>query len=428
MAQIKSIKALEILDSRGTPTLEVILTTDSNVVAKAKIPSGASTGEHEALELRDGDKKRYFGKGVLKAKANVDGPINDLLKGKSIFDQEKNDLLMIEADGTENKSKFGANAILGASLAMAVAAAKEKKIPLYKCLRKQDSYIIPCPMMNIINGGAHGDNMLDYQEFMIRPKGADDFKEALRWGAETFHSLKSLLKEKGYSTSVGDEGGFAPNLSSHEEALDLIVSAIKKAGYRPGEDISIALDLAASEFYDKTAKKYIEKKKKLKNQSFKELSAQEMVNHLENLIKQYPIDSIEDGLDENDWDGWKLLTEQLGNKIQLVGDDIFVTNPKFLKKAIDNKIANSILIKLNQIGTLTETLKTIDLAHKNGYTIVISHRSAETEDSFIADLAVACNAGQIKTGSLSRSERLVKYNRLLEIEDELKDNCDFAAT
>jgi enolase len=425
MSKIASIHAIEILDSRGYPTVEVILTTDRKIVVRAKVPSGASTGEHEALELRDNDKKRYFGKGVLKPVQIVNSTLNYLLKDEDVFDQEKLDKKMIEADGTENKENFGANAILGVSLAIAKAAAATKNLELYRYLGKDKAHILPCPMMNIINGGAHGDNMLEFQEFMIRPKGAPSFKEAVRYGSEVFHSLKKILKEKGYSTSVGDEGGFAPNLKSNEEALDYIVQAIEKAGYRPKEDVSIALDIAASEFYDKEEKKYIEKKKKKAGQPYFKKSSHEIVDYLETLTKKYPIDSIEDALDENDWDGWKYLTEKLGS-IQIVGDDLFVTNPKFLQKGIDQKTANAILIKLNQIGTLTETLKTIELAKKNNYSTVISHRSGETEDTFIADLSVATSAYQIKTGSMSRSDRVAKYNRLLEIEDELKEKAVFA--
>ncbi len=425
MSKITAIKALEILDSRGTPTVEVMLTTDSGITAKAKIPSGASTGEHEALELRDGDKNRYFGKGVTKAVANVNGPIQKLLKGKSVMDQEKLDHEMIEADGTENKSKFGANAILGASMAIARAAAMEKKAPLFVHLGGEKATLLPVPMMNVINGGAHADSSLDFQEFMIFPKGAPNFKEALRWGAEVFHTLKGLLKKKGYATSVGDEGGFAPMLSSDEEALELMVKAIKTAGYEPEKQIGIALDPASSEFFDKTTKKYYEKKKKLAGKNFQSKTSKEQISYLEELVKKYPIDSIEDGLDENDWEGWKHLTKELGKKIQIVGDDLFVTNTNFLQKGINEHAANSILIKLNQIGTLTETLEAIHLAQSNGFTTVISHRSAETEDSFIADLAVATRSGQIKTGSLSRSERICKYNRLLEIEDMLGDKAQY---
>jgi enolase len=426
MTKIKQLEALEILDSRGNPTVEVILTTSNNIVAKAKVPSGASTGEKEALELRDKDPKRYLGKGVKKAVENVNTHIRKLLIGEDVFDQEKLDNKMIEADGTDNKEKFGANAILGASLAIVRAAAKEKKVPLYEYLGGKKATMLPCPMMNIINGGAHADSPLDFQEFMIQPIGAKTFSEALRFGAETFHNLKAILKEKGHATSVGDEGGFAPKLASNEEALELIVQAIEKAGYKPLEQIAIALDPAASEFFDKNTKKYIEKKKKRNNQEYISRSSEEMIDYFKNLSNKYPIISIEDALDENDWNGWKILTEKLGKEIQIVGDDLFVTNIKFLEKGIKEHSANSILIKLNQIGTLTETLKTIHLAHKNNYTTVISHRSGETEDTFIADLAVATNAGQIKTGSLSRSDRIAKYNRLLEIEFELKDKAHFA--
>lgn len=421
MSKISSLHALEILDSRGNPTIEVILTTDKNIIAKAKVPSGASTGEHEALELRDNDPKRYLGKGVLKAVKNVNTSLNSLLKGESVFDQEKIDKMMIEKDGTDNKSTFGANATVGVSIAVIKAAALTKKMEIYKYLKKESSYILPCPMMNIINGGAHADNCLEIQEFMIRPVGAPSFKEALRWGSETFHTLKKILKDKGFATSVGDEGGFAPNLKDSDEALSLITQAIEKAGYKPKDQISIALDVAASEFFDEGKKLYIEKKKKKLLQPFFEKSAKEMVDYYESLLKKYPIDTIEDGLDENDWEGWKYLTEKLGKKIQLVGDDIFVTNPKFVKKAIKEKVANSVLIKLNQIGTVTETIDTVKLAQENNYKTVISHRSAETEDTFIADFCVALNGCQIKTGSLSRSERIAKYNRLLEIEDELKE-------
>lgn len=425
MNKIKQIQALEILDSRGNPTVEVILKTEDGVITKAKVPSGASTGTNEALELRDGDKKRYFGKGVLKAVGNVNGPIAKLLVGKSVKDQETIDNLMIKADGTENKSNFGANAILGVSLAVARAAAVSENLSIYEYLSKGKKPLLPCPMMNIINGGVHGDSSLDFQEFMIRPRGAKNFTEALRWGAEVFHTLKKILKEKGYTTSVGDEGGFAPNLKSHEEALELIISAIEKAGYKPKDQISIALDAAATEFYDKDKKVYFEMKKKLANEKFKTKTSDEQINYLKDLTKKFPIDSIEDGLSESDWEGWIKLTKELGNKIQLVGDDIFVTNPKFLKMGIEKKAANAILIKLNQIGTLTETLKTIDMAQKNGFNTVISHRSGETEDTFIADLAVATRSGQIKTGSLSRSERIAKYNRLLEIENDLGPKAEF---
>lgn len=409
METIRSIRALEILDSRGNPTLRVFMESSSGLTADASVPSGASTGENEALELRDQDPSRYFGKGVLKAVEHVNGPIQKALLGKSPLNQEEIDQTMIDLDGTENKKNLGANAILGASLVNARLKAKIEKKPLFQSIVPNNNYSLPCPMMNIINGGAHADNGLDFQEFMIRPVKAPSFQEALRWGSEIFHTLKELLHKTGYSTAVGDEGGFAPSLKSNEEALNLIVQAIEKAGYTPKEQVTIALDPAASEFYDPKTSHYL-----------KEKTTKQMIKYYEDLCKQYPIDSIEDGLDQNDWDGWKLLTKSLGDQIQLVGDDLFVTNVKFLQKGIDQKIANAILIKPNQIGTLTETLQAIELAHKHQYKTVISHRSAETEDSFIADLSVAVNAGQIKTGSLSRSDRMAKYNRLLEIEDLIK--------
>ena len=415
MTKIAKIHGREILDSRGNPTVKVEVTTEKRVTGRASVPSGASTGEHEAVELRDNDPKRYEGKGVLKAVGNVNGPLAELLKGWDVFDQEGIDRAMIKADGTDNKGNFGANAILGISLAVFRAAAMTEKTPLFKYLGKGGNYTMPVPMMNILNGGAHADNSLDFQEFMIRPIGAPNFPEALRYGAETFHALKKLLKEKGHVTSVGDEGGFAPNLKSDEEALDFILSAIEKVGLKPGKDISLVLDCAASEFFDKTKKVYYDKKLKNAGQKFEERDANGQIDQLEKLVDNYPIDSIEDGLDENDWEGWKTLTDRLGAKIQLVGDDLFVTNPSFLQKGIDGGVANAILIKFNQIGTLTETLETISLAKKNNYATVISHRSGETEDTFIADLSVATLAGQIKTGSLSRSDRVAKYNRLLTI-------------
>jgi len=411
MSLIESCHALEILDSRGNPTLKVTVRSKDGYVGQAAVPSGASTGEHEAVELRDKDAKRYGGKGVLKAVANVNGSIHQLLNGKSVFDQEAIDQAMIELDGTPNKSQLGANAILGVSLAAAKCAANAKQQPLYRYLGGSQATLLPCPMMNVINGGVHADNGLDFQEFMIRPVGAPSFREAVRFGAETFHALKDLLKKKGLSTAVGDEGGFAPRLASHEEALDLIMEAISKAHYRPEHDLTIALDPASSEFY--------------KNGKYRQRTSDEQVNYLAGLVEKYPIDSIEDGLDQNDWGGWKSLTQKLGKQIQLVGDDIFVTNTHFLQKAIDMGVANAILIKVNQIGTLTETKAAINLAKKHKYKTVISHRSGETEDTTIADLAVAFECGQIKTGSLCRSERIAKYNRLLEIEEELGKHARF---
>lgn len=422
MAYIRMVKALEILDSRGNPTIEVTLTTDHNIIAKASVPSGASTGEHEAIELRDNDSARFLGKGVQKAIAHVNGPIAQILVGEHVFDQTKLDKLMCESDGTKNKSRLGANAILGASMALARAGALTASLPLYRYLGGSYTNLLPCPMMNIINGGAHADNSLDFQEFMIRPIGASSFHEAIRWGAEIFHTLKRILQSEGHSTSVGDEGGFAPNLPSNESAIELILQAIEKAGFRPGAQVTLALDCASSEFFDKGTSRYFEKKKKKKNEKFAERTSQEQVAYLKQLAQAFPIDSIEDGLAENDWEGWKLLNKELGQKIQIVGDDIFCTNPIYLKRGIEQKIANAILIKLNQIGTVTETLETIELAKTHAFKTVISHRSGETEDSFIADLSVATNAGQIKTGSLSRSDRVAKYNRLLNIEAGL-GNC-----
>lgn len=419
MSYIRSVKAIEILDSRGNPTLEVLITTDRDVLAKASVPSGASTGEHEAIELRDGDATRYFGKGVRQAVAHVNGVLAQLLVGEHVFDQTRLDMLMVACDGTENKGRLGANAILGCSLALARAGALSARMPLYRYIGGCHACILPCPMMNIINGGAHADNSLDFQEFMIRPVGAPSFHEAIRWGAEVFHTLKGILKAEGHITSVGDEGGFAPNLDSNEAALDMIVRAIEKAKYRPGVDIRLALDCAATEFYDKLAGKYIEKKKKSRKQSHQERSSKEQVAYLKQLCHKYPIDSVEDGLAENDWAGWKELTEQLGKEVQIVGDDLFVTNPKYLQKGIDSGVANAILIKPNQIGTLSETLETIRLAQQHAYATIISHRSGETEDCMIADIAVAVNAGQIKTGSLSRVDRIAKYNRLINIEEGL---------
>ncbi|NWF98413.1 MAG: phosphopyruvate hydratase [Nitrospirae bacterium] len=411
MATIKKVFAREILDSRGNPTVEVDVILDNGITGRASVPSGASTGSKEAIELRDGDKRRYLGKGVLNAIKNVNEIIAPAIIGMPPEKQSQIDRLMIKLDGTKNKAFLGANAILGVSLATAKAAAINKKVSLYRYVGGVKAVRLPVPFLNILNGGKHADNNVDIQEFMIVPKGAKTFREALRMAAETYHTLKSVLKSRGLNTSVGDEGGFAPNLSSNEEAIQIIISAIEKAGYKPGKHISIALDAAASEFYEDG--KYI-----LKADNSK-LSSGEMIDFYENLLGKYPIISIEDGLSEDDWEGWKLLTKRLGKKVQLVGDDIFVTNPEIFEQGIKQHIANSILIKLNQIGTLTETLQTVDMARKAGYTCVFSHRSGETEDSLMADICVATNAGQIKTGAPARSERLAKYNQLLRIEEEL---------
>ena len=412
MSQINHIHAREILDSRGNPTVEADVTLVNGVTGRAAVPSGASTGEHEAVELRDDDPKRFGGKGVLRAVQNVNEVIAPKLKGMSAFDQSKLDRVLIELDGTPNKSNLGANALLAVSMATARAAANYQKLPLYRYLGGAGANTLPVPMMNIINGGAHADNNVDFQEFMIVPVGAARFSEALRMGAEIFHTLKSVLKQKGYATSVGDEGGFAPNLKSNEEAIETILEAITRAGYRAGENVLLALDPAASEFFDGSG--YIFKKSDGRN-----LTSDQMVSFWQDWAGKYPIISIEDGMAENDWDGWKALTETIGQGVQLVGDDLFVTNTKFLRKGIELGVANSILIKVNQIGTLSETLACIELSKSNSRTAVISHRSGETEDAFIADLAVATNAGQIKTGSLSRSDRIAKYNQLLRIEEEL---------
>lgn len=417
MAKIMNITAREILDSRGNPTVEVDVILDNNIMGRAAVPSGASTGSKEAVELRDGDKKRYLGKGVLKAVENVNKVIAPELVGKNPEDQSLIDSLMIKLDGTENKGKLGANAILGVSIAVAKAAAQNRGLSIFRYLGGEAAHRLPIPFFNILNGGKHADNNVDIQEFMISPIGAKSFREALRMAAETYHTLKSVLKGKSLSTAVGDEGGFAPNLASNEEAIQIIVSAIEKAGYKPGKDISIVLDPAASEFYQDG--KYV-----LRADNSK-LSSKEMVGYYANLISKYPIISIEDGLAEEDWDGWKIMTDELGKKIQLTGDDIFVTNPKILAEGIKKGIANSVLIKLNQIGTLSETLKTVEMAKTAGYTCMFSHRSGETEDSFLADIAVATNAGQLKTGAPARSERLAKYNQLLRIEKELGAKATF---
>ena len=416
--KIKYIYGREILDSRGTPTIAAEVILESGHRGYASVPSGASTGEHEAIELRDGDANRYFGKGVLMAVANINKKIAPALKGMSVFNQVAIDRKMIELDGTENKSRLGANAILAVSLAVAKAASDYLGTPLYHYLGTPNSNVMPVPMMNIINGGSHSPAPIAFQEFMIRPVGAPSFSEGLRMGAEVFHSLKMVLKEKGYSTAVGDEGGFAPELSGTEEALSLIIKAIEKAGYVPGRDVTLALDCASSEFYEAGIYDYTV----FEGEGAKQLDRAGQVEYLKELIHKYPIDSIEDGMAENDWKGWEMLTAAIGDRCQLVGDDLFVTNVKFLTKGIDMKCGNAILIKLNQIGTLTETLEAIAMAQRNGYKAIISHRSGETEDTFIADLAVATNSGQIKTGSLSRSERTAKYNRLLKIEEELEGN------
>jgi enolase len=418
MTEIIDILAREILDSRGNPTVEVDVLLAGGGLGRAAVPSGASTGKHEALELRDKQPRRYMGKGVLKAVRNVNGPILERLVGEDAADQREIDSMLIDLDGTANKKKLGANAILGVSLACAKAAAMTYDLPLYAYLGGISAHTLPVPMMNVINGGEHADNALDIQEFMIVPAGAPDFTEALRMGAETFHALKAILKKKGLATSVGDEGGFAPNLKGNEQALELIIQAIKKAGYRPGKDIFIALDPAASEFYEKGKYNLASEKKKL--------TSDKMITLYKKWIKAYPIVSIEDGLAEDDWTGWAAMTEELGYAIQIVGDDLFVTNPVRLQKGIDAGITNSILIKLNQIGTLTETLDTIEMAKQAGYTTVISHRSGETEDTTISHLAVGTNAGQIKTGSLSRSDRLAKYNELMRIEEELGASAAYA--
>ncbi len=417
---IVSITGREILDSRGNPTVEVDVQLEGGALGRAAVPSGASTGEHEALELRDGDKKRYLGKGVQKAVAAVNNELADLLIGCDAGNQVAVDAEMLNLDGTKTKSKLGANAILGVSMAVAKAAAQMYGLPLYRYLGGPNGKVLPVPMMNIINGGAHSDAPIDFQEFMIMPKGAPSFSEALRYGAEVFHALKKILHDRGLSTAVGDEGGFAPTLNSAEDALAVIAQAVDKAGYKLGDDIFIALDVASSEFYDKGKKKYVFKKS-----DKSERTAAELVDFYAGLQKKFPIISIEDGCAENDWAGWKTLTEKMGANTQLVGDDLFVTNVEFLRKGIDQGVANSILVKVNQIGTLTETLDAVELAKENGYTSVISHRSGETEDSTIADIAVATNAGQIKTGSLSRSDRIAKYNQLLRIEQELGDHAVF---
>ncbi|MBF6597073.1 MAG: phosphopyruvate hydratase [Fermentimonas sp.] len=418
--RILSILGREILDSRGNPTIEVDVLTSSGAFGRAAVPSGASTGENEALELRDGNKGRYLGKGVLKAVENINETIAPALIGLNVLEQNQIDATMLKLDGTKTKSNLGANAILGVSLAVAKAAADYLGLPLYRYIGGTNTYVLPVPMMNIINGGSHSDAPIAFQEFMIRPVGAESFKEGLRMGTEVFHALKKVLHDRGLSTAVGDEGGFAPNLAGGtEEALESILTAVKNAGYIPGEDVKIALDCAASEFYEDGIYDY----SKFEGPNGKKRTSEEQAAYLEELISKYPIDSIEDGMHENDWDGWKLLTDKIGDKCQLVGDDLFVTNVDFLEKGIQMGCGNSILIKVNQIGTLTETLNAIEMAHRHGYTSVTSHRSGETEDSTIADIAVATNAGQIKTGSLSRSDRTAKYNQLLRIEEELGDRA-----
>jgi enolase len=418
MSNIAAIHAREVLDSRGNPTVEAEVFLADGSMGRAIVPSGASTGEHEAVELRDADTNRFQGKGVLKAVENVNGEIAEALANWDAFDQRGLDGRLIELDGTENKGRLGANALLSVSMAAARASARSIDIPLYRYLGGAGANTLPTPMMNILNGGAHADNNVDFQEFMVMPVGAPSFSEALRWGVEVFHTLKGVLKKRGYNTAVGDEGGFAPSVKSNVEAIEVVLEAISKAGYKPGEEIAIALDPAASEFYQDG--KYVFKKS---DKSTK--SSDEMVNFWAKWVKDYPIVSLEDGLAENDWDGWQKLTKELGSKIQLVGDDIFVTNIQFLQEGIDKGVANSILVKVNQIGTVSETLDAIDLARRNGYTSVISHRSGETEDTFIADLAVATGAGQIKTGSASRTDRIAKYNQLLRIEEELAGTSRF---
>jgi enolase len=420
MSIIESVFARQILDSRGNPTIEVDIITEDGILGRAAVPSGASTGENEAVELRDGDKSRFMGKGVLKAVDNVNDLIAPEIVGYSVFDQRLIDQLMIDLDGTENKSKLGANAILGVSLAVAKAAAEESSQPLYRYIGGVNAHIMPVPMMNIINGGSHSDAPIAFQEFMIRPVGAPTFSEALRMGAEVFHHLKKIIKDQGLSTAVGDEGGFAPNFSGGtEEALDSVLKAIETAGYKAGKDLTIAMDCAASEFYEDGKYNY----KKFEGEGGTVRNREEQVEYLASLIEKYPIDSIEDGCDETDWEGWKLLTEKIGDRCQLVGDDLLVTNVKFLERGINEKCGNSILIKVNQIGTLSETISAIEMAHKAGWTAVVSHRSGETEDNTIADIAVALNTGQIKTGSMSRSDRMAKYNQLLRIEEELDETA-----
>lgn len=420
MGFIANITARQILDSRGNPTIEVDVITDAGALGRAAVPSGASTGMHEAIELRDGDKNIYLGKGVLKAINNVNTVIREELNGMYIFDQNAIDKKMIDLDGTNNKGNLGANAILGVSLACAKAAAQELGQPLFKYVGGVNANTLPIPMMNIINGGSHADNSIDFQEFMIMPIGAESFTDAIRMGTEVFHHLKTVLKTAGYSTNVGDEGGFAPNIKSNEEAIQIVLKAIETAGYRPGEDIYLAMDAAASEFYNTEEKMY-----HFKKSTGDKLTSSQMVDFWADWAKKYPIVSIEDGLAEEDWDGWKMLTDKLGKKIQLVGDDLFVTNVEFLQKGIDLKVANSILVKVNQIGSLSETIDAVSLANNNSYTAVMSHRSGETEDTTIADLAVALNTGQIKTGSASRSDRIAKYNQLLRIEEMLGEAAKF---
>lgn len=420
MFYIIDVIGREVLDSRGNPTVEVEVQLDNGVIGRAIVPSGASTGVHEAVELRDADKSRYSGKGTLNAVKNVNGVIADALIGWNSLDQVEIDKMLIKLDGTENKGKLGANAILGASMAVAIASAKALRMPLYKYLGGTNAKILPTPMMNILNGGSHADNTVDIQEFMIMPVGADNFREGLRMGAEIFHELKAVLKEKGMNTAVGDEGGFAPNLATNEDAIRAILEAVERAGHEAGKDIKIALDVAASEFYDSERDNY-----NLTGEGVVR-TADEMVDYYEMLCEKYPVISIEDGLAEDDWKGWKILTERLGNRIQLVGDDLFVTNTKRLSEGIEKGIANSILIKVNQIGTLTETFDAIEMAKKAGYTAVVSHRSGESEDTTIADIVVGLNAGQIKTGSLSRTDRIAKYNQLLRIEERLGDAGQYA--
>jgi enolase len=420
MSYIANIHARQILDSRGNPTVEVEVLTENEYMGRAAVPSGASTGVHEAVELRDNDKKIYDGKGVLNAVNNVNTTIADELIGWDVADQTGIDQKMIEIDGTENKGKLGANAILAVSMAVAKAAALEANLPLYRYIGGTNAKVLPIPMMNILNGGAHADNKIDFQEFMVMPIGASSFSEALRWGVEIFHSLKSVLKKNGYSTNVGDEGGFAPNIQSNEEAIETVLKAIEKAGYKAGTDVAIAMDPAVSEMYNTEKQVY-----HFHKSDGKELSREKMVDFWENWVNQYPIISIEDGMAEDDWEGWKLMTERLGKRIQLVGDDLFVTNVKRLQKGIEQHVANALLVKVNQIGTLTETINAVSLAQRNGYNTIMSHRSGETEDTTIADLAVALNCGQIKTGSASRTDRIAKYNQLIRIEELLGESAVF---